>query len=241
MIKKMKWIDLLSNLPVDEIRDSVFDDILSECDSLFSEKLSTSEEITYENESLQIAYSTMFDSFFESDETKNIWAELPIFVSSFKEKDERIFYELNVRLFQYLGFYKRILIDDGVARKVLTHRTYSGSGTSDGTYKDYESETPQIQLTNFDDAINYASRLGKNVDSRSTSKEGESDYELKSFNWDEALKNMKMVFYNDLIRYINSIPLLVYNYYSLEQIPVIESVKQYFEQMKVLREMYARR
>ena len=236
-VMKMKWIKLLDSKR-QFIDYAEFESLLKECDDLFNKKLQGDGESVYSFTSLADAYDNMWAFFFDSDEENNIWSDLDIFVSSFKKEDIRIFMELRTRLLQYLGFYKKILSDDGVARKMVTHRTYSGSGSSEGVYKNYYSETPQVNLTNFDDAINYASNLEKNEDGRSTSKEGESDYELKSFNWDEALKNMKMVFYNDLIRYINSIPLLVYNYYALEQYPVGYSIEKYFE---TLKDLYARR
>ena len=236
MVKKMKWINLMDSRTL-EISPNVFNDLLNECDELFSEKLST-DEVTYEETTLHDAYGYVYNSFFDDDTEMNLWVEMDIFISSFKEHDQRIFHEIRMRLLQYLGFFKRVLTDDGVARKMVTHRAYSGSGSSDGSYKNYYSETPQIELTNFDDAIKYASNLEKNEDTRSTSKEGESDFELKSFNWDEALKNMKMVFYNDLIRYIHSLPLLVYEYYALDEYPVGYSIAEYFKTMK---DLYARR
>ena len=236
-VKKMKWIDLLGTNP-NLINPNTLQSLLEECDTLFNSKLQTEETTPYAYTSLYDAYDSMFNDYLSDDEVSNLWKDMDIFISSFKENDQRIYRELLVRLTQYLGFYKKVLIDDGVARKLVTHRTYSGTGSSDGSYKNYFSETPQIQLTNFDDAINYASNLEKNEDSRETSKEGESDYELKSFNWDEALKNMKMVFYNDLIRYINSIPLLVYNYFALDEYPVGYSVVEYF---KTLKDLYAHR
>lgn len=236
MVKKTKWINLM-DARTSQIEPIIFQDLLEECDSLFSEKIS-SDEHTYEYTGLFDTYKLVYDSFFDNDTTKNIWKDMDIFLSSFKENDRRIFHEIHMRMIQYLGFYKKILTDDGVARKMVTHRNYSGTGTSSGDYKNYYSETPQIELTNFDDAIKYASTLEKNEDSRDTSKEGESDFELKSFNWDEALKNMKMVFYNDLIRYINSLPLLVYDYYALDEYPVGYSIAEYFKTMK---DLYARR
>lgn len=237
MVKKMKWINLMDARTL-EIKPDVFDDLLNQCDSLFSEKLTATGEVQYDESMLHDSYHYVYDSFFDDDTTNNIWKDMDIFLSSFKEKDKRIFNEIRLRLFQYLGFFKKVLTDDGVARKMVTHRNYSGTGTSSGDYKNYYSETPQIELTNFDDAIKYASTLEKNEDSRDTSKEGESDFELKSFNWDEALKNMKMVFYNDLIRYINSLPLLVYDYYALDEYPVGYSIAEYFKTMK---DLYARR
>lgn len=236
-VMKMKWIRLLDGKR-EYLDYNYYETLLQECDTLFNEKLQGDGETAYSFTSLADAFSDIYALFLDNDEANNIWADLDIFVSSFKRYDLRIMHELRVRLLQYLGFYKKILTDDGVARKMVTHRNYSGTGTSSGDYKNYYSETPQIELTNFDDAIKYASTLEKNEDTRDTSKEGESDFELKSFNWDEALKNMKMVFYNDLIRYINSIPLLVYDYYALDEYPVGYSIAEYFKTMK---DLYARR
>ena len=244
-VMKMKWIELcnypnikhdLTNL----IRTSYLE-LAQEIDNLLAEK------ILDEEEELPLGFYTIssalgdISSYFDEFESDNTWADLTIFVSSHKIKTKRILQELSNRLLQYLGFYRRILLDDGVARKLVTHRTYSGSGESSGEYKNYESETPQVELTNFDEAIKYASTLEKNEDTRSNSKEGESNFELKSFNWEEALRNMKMVFYNDLVRYIVSIPFLVYDYYSLEQYPVQESIKGYFDYLHSLRDIYAHR
>lgn len=233
-VLKVKWSDIQGYFPFDDyLGYSIFQELLEEVDEEFIDKIGE-----FNFEPLASTYSEMADDYLANPNT-SLWKDMPIFVSSYKVHDARILNELQSRLLQYIGFYRRILIDDGVARKLVTHRTFSGSGSSSGTYKNYESDTPQMNLTNFDDAIDYATRLEKNTDSRSSSKEGETDYELKSFNWDEALKNMKMVFYNDLVRYINSIPVLIYNYYALDQYPVTESVKEYINYLKTLRDIYA--
>lgn len=168
--------------------------------------------------------------------TNSAWKDMPIYMSSYKWEDERIFTSLYSKLIEYLGFYNRILTDSGVAKKIVTHRTYSASASSSGESKDYDSETPQANLDNFDDAIKYASRLGKSEDSASKENEGESDFTLTQTNYDESLKNLKIIFYNDLVGYILRIPEIIYDYYSLDTMPVNELVKEY---NAYIREMYA--
>lgn len=232
-VLKLKWIDLC----IENDFGSIFDDMsgeLEDVDELFAEKFGEDSSPL----GLSALYETVLYSYLlQHHEHINLWKDMPIYVSSYKRNDLRVVNEISRRLWEYLGFYKKILTDDGVARKVITHRTFANNGSSSGNYKNYESDTPQTQLTNFDDAIDYASRLEKNEDSRETSKAGVTDYDLKSFNWDEALKNLKMVFYNDLCRYINSIPVLLYNYYALDEYPVSESIKEYFHTLKTIRDL----
>ena len=209
-------------------------DLAEELDEKVSSKIVS--EDTYTVTSIKDALDSL-EEYLKDDEQDNVWRDMTIFMSSFKFRTHRIVDELLNRLIQYMSFYNRMLEDDGVARKLVTHRDYSSTGQSSGEYKNYESETPQVQLTNFDDAIKYASNLEKNEDLRNTQKWGGSDFELKSFNWDEALRNMKMVFYNDLVNYVLSVPVLVYNYYALDQYPVQESVIEYINYMKNLRDM----
>lgn len=234
-VLKKKWIELVSGIDFSEyLHPSTFKPLLDSVDEKFSEKLDL--ESSYEL--LYNAYLDVYDNYL-SETDGNLWKDMPIFISSYKLLDIRILEELRIRLVQYLGFYQKILVDEGVARKLVTHRTFAGNGTSTGNYKNYESDTPQINLTNFDEGIEYATRLEKNDDTRTTNKAGVTDYELKSFNWDEALKNLKMLYYNDLIRYINSIPVLIYNYYALDQYPVCQTVKEYFDYIKTVRGWYA--
>lgn len=231
-VLKITWNDFITE-HVSALSDMCLPlyNLLEEVDDLFFSKISEGTSPHYLKESLPYISEKFFTP------NLSIWDKMPIFVSSYKFEDKRFINELSVRLLQYIAFYKKILTDDGVARKLVSKRTYSSESDVTGDYKNYESETPQTNLTNFDDAIDYASRLEKNEDSRKTEKSGESDYELKSFNWDEALRNMKMVFYNDLVRYINSLPVLIYNYYALDEYPVGYSIEEYF---KTLKDLYAR-
>ena len=241
MILKMKWNEVCTTWDTQFARlynSTLLQDLAEELDEKVSSKIVS--EDTYTVTSIKDALDSL-EEYLKDDEQDNVWRDMTIFMSSFKFRTHRIVDELLNRLIQYMSFYNRMLVDDGVARKLVTHRDYSSTGQSSGEYKNYESETPQVQLTNFDDAIKYASNLEKNEDLRNTQKWGGSDFELKSFNWDEALRNMKMVFYNDLVNYVLSVPVLVYNYYALDQYPVQESVIEYINYMKNLRDIYARR
>ena len=240
MILKMKWNEVCTTWDTQFARlynSTLLQDLAEELDGKVSSKIVS--EDTYTVTSIKDALDSL-EEYLKDDEVDNVWRDMTIFMSSFKFRTHRIVDELLNRLIQYMSFYNRMLEDDGVARKLVTHRDYSSTGQSSGEYKNYESETPQVQLTNFDDAIKYASNLEKNEDLRNTQKWGGSDFELKSFNWDEALRNMKMVFYNDLVNYVLSVPVLVYNYYALDQYPVQESVIEYINYMKNLRDIYAR-
>lgn len=166
----------------------------------------------------------------------NIWLEMPIWMSSYRYNDSRIFTLLYTKLIEYLGFYNRILTDEGVAKKLVTHRTFEASSDSSGSSKDYDSETPQIQLTNFDEAINYASRLGKTEDSATKDTDGSTDFELSKVEYDEALKNLKLTFYDELVEYMLRLPEIVYNYYCLDTMPVTDLVKEYHNYLKDLYE-----
>ena len=240
-ILKKKWIDLCDD-KVTELQafynSTLLENLATQIDTKISSKIVITPSVSVTP--VKDAFDSL-EEYFTDDENDNVWADLPLFTSSFKYKTKRILDEIYNRMIQYMSFYLRILEDDGVARKLVTHRDYSSTGQSSGEYKNYESETPQVELTNFDDAIKYASNLEKNEDLRNTQKWGGSNFELKSFNWDEALRNMKMVFYNDLVNYILSLPILVYNYYALDEYPIQESVVQYFKYLKDLKDIYAHR
>jgi len=180
----------------------------------------------------------------------SLWDDMVLFVSSFKESDIRVFYEIRNNLFEYLGFYKKMLTNDGVARKIANHREYSDSRDSDGKNQGLNSVTPQntalynsttqkIDNALFEQAIaDYASDISQDASVKHDEGEGESDSETSGYSWEEALKNVRLTFHNELTKYISSIPYLIYQYYSLETMPFPEIVKQYYDNIKGLFESY---
>lgn len=242
-VLKKTWKELLTNVGEWEL---IFEDnetipaqliakIDSEIKSLYP-KVDDGQggEIELSPNYLSKAFNKVFLMFQPDD--NNIWKDMPIWVSSYKYNDSRIYIMLYTKLIEYLGFYNRILTDEGVAKKLVTHRTFEASSDSSGSSKDYDSETPQIQLTNFDEAINYASRLGKTEDSATKDTDGSTDFELSKVEYDEALKNLKLTFYDELVEYMLRLPEIVYNYYCLDTMPVTDLVKEYHNYLKDLYE-----
>lgn len=239
-VMKKTWIQILENKPTLSLTefDSLFEDIDELLNSMVSEDLSIS--------LMKDIYDDVIEDYLSTDETKNVWKDLPIFVSSFKLRDKRIFNLIKLKILQYLGFYKRILSDGGVARTVLTHRSYTDNNESSGTNRSQYSETPQVDVNEgtiptFDETLDYLSNVSKNNDEIESERTGESDLSVTSKSWDEELKNLNMLFYNAICEYISKIPEIIYNYYSLDSYPVPELMCKSIEYYKALRDIYERR
>ena len=237
MILKKKWIELLQENNVGDysVNSLGIYALITEVDDLFT-KACNPDANNYNR--LKNIYDEITSHFLTNTEEDNYWADIPIFVSSYRFKDKRPFGELVLRLTQYLGFYKRVLTDKGLTRSVVTHREYSNQGESSGENKNFNSETPQITLDNFDDAIKYASNLAKNEDSTSSSNSGNSDLTVESKSWDEEEKNLKYIFYNDICDFMNKMPQWIYSQYALDSMPAYDIVKETFNYFK---DLYARR
>ena len=237
MILKKKWIELLqeNNIGDYSVNSAGIYALITEVDDLFTKQCNPDAN-NYNR--IKRLYDEITDHFLTNTEADNYWADMPIFVSSYNFKNKTPFGELVLRITQYLGFYKKILTDKGLARSVVTHREYSNTGESDGNNKNYNSETPQINLDNFDDAIKYASNLSKNEDHTESSTSGDSDLTVSSKSWDEEEKNLKYIFYNDLCDFIRKMPQWVYSQYSLDSMPAYDIVKETFNYFK---DIYERR
>lgn len=237
MILKKKWIELMTenNTGNYALNQTGLVNLIHEVDQLFSESYKDGETITNDNRLYNI-YNEITSHFTTVTEADNYWKDLPIFVSSYNWRDKSVFGETVLRLTQYLGFYKKILTDKGIARSVVTHREYSNEGESDGTNRGYNSETPRITLDNFDDAIKYASNLQKNTDHTESSTSGDSDLTVSSKSWDEEEKNLKYMFYNDLCDFIRQIPMYIYSKYSLDSMPAMDIREEVFNYFKDLYE-----
>ncbi len=211
--------------------------LISEVDELFTKQYREVTGTDFDKRLLNI-YNEIVNNFMSKVEDDNLWADMPIYLSSYKFKDKSPFGEVVLRLTQYLGFYKKILTDKGLIRKVITHRDFQNFGHSEGESKGYNSDTPQTTLDNFEDSIKFASALNKNEDETDTNSHGLSNLTVDSNSWEEAEKNLKLIFYNDLVTYVRSIPRLIYREYSLDTMPADAIVEETF---KYFRDMYERR
>ncbi len=164
----------------------------------------------------------------------NLWADMDIFLSSFKLKDKRICIAIKDNLIRYIRFLTKMITDEGLSRSMSIDRGFTNSLSSGTQDKNYYSETPSMQLDNFEEAIKYASNLSKNEGTTNTSQNGTSYERNNAKTWDEARKNLEYAFYNDLMQYIIKIPNELYMYYALDGRPVPELMKSMYDYMKTV-------
>ena len=178
-----------------------------------------------------------------------VWKDLKIFVSEFKETDERLPILMGQKLKEYLLFYYKILTDKGVQRALIYAKDYSNDGTASSNERNANSEVPQYtgaydsqhpeSDAKFDEAIyNYASNLGKNKADSTSHSEGDSTTTVSGTTWEEAKKNLQMVYFNELKDYLYSIPERIYSWYSIDCLPAPELYRQFVENMKNAIDMY---
>lgn len=240
MVIKKKWYELMNSVNRDgrlfkgDSQDGTYI-LLGEIDTLFQSQVGNSFTLKI---SLSNIYKNICESFlyYPLVSTRFIWKDLNIYMSSYDFADLSKINEIYLRLIQYAGFYKKILTDKGLLRKVTTHRDYRNAGHNESTNKNIYSETPQVSLQNFDDIINYISNANKVDDESDSTTYGDSDLTVDSASWEEAEKNLKHIFYNDLVSYISNIPYLLYREYSLDTTPYVDLQKEYYDYIKVLYE-----
>lgn len=154
-----------------------------------------------------------------------LWEDLPIYMSSYKVKDRKICTQIEDNLIRYLRFIQKMVTDEGLTRKMIVNRNFNNTNTSQNTDKNVFSETPQIELQDFEEAIAYASNVSRNENTGGSTQSGLSGETATNVNWEEQLKNIQFAFYNELVEYIVSIPSELYNYYCLDSRPITELVK----------------
>lgn len=179
------------------------------------------------------------------DIESNAWKDLNIYVSSYKRHDRRFILYLCNKLREYIGFYIKILSDEGLQRSLSYNKSYSNSGSSSMIDRGINSETPQNSLlydsqdpasdTKFDEAIaTYASNIDKNKSATSSSSEGESGTTATGVTWEEARKNVLLLFFNELKDFIMSIPERIYAWYSIDTMPFVDLHKEFIDYIKTL-------
>ena len=160
-----------------------------------------------------------------SENARGLWEDLPIFLSSYKLKDRRPSIQIKDNLIRYMKFLAKMIADEGLQRKMVVSRNFNNTNTSHNTDKNVYSETPQLELQDFEEAIQYASNVSRNDNEGGSTQAGLSGETATNVNWEESLKNLQFAFYNEIIDYIVAIPSELYNYYSLDSRPITELVK----------------
>lgn len=241
-IKKLKWKDLMTNInPMSEIIQ--FSDEIEGIDDLINENL-----INYGGQPLKEILLTLNTDILTNANT-GIWANLNIYVSSFKEKDKRFIYLVSAKLREYIAFYKKILDNNGVQRALLYSKTYANDGNADSSERGTNSVTPQNSSlydpahpesdSLFDQAIaDFASSIDKNKTASNSHSEGESSTNVTGVTWEEGKKNLQLMFYNELKEYLVSLPERIYSFYSIDTIPAPELTKHFINYLEQVREMF---
>ena len=230
---KKTWDEMLTeDNEISNIIDSTVITLGSDLDTAFNTKYGSSTKVAE-------ALTDMSNDYLKpanSQNARGLWEDLPIFLSSFKLKDRRPSLQVKDNLIRYLKFLTKMVTDEGITRKMVVARNFANNNSSSNTDKNVYSETPQLVLQDFEDAIQYASNVSRNENIGSSAQSGASGETANNVNWDEALKNLQFAFYNEIVDYIISIPSELYNYYALDSRPITELV---VARRKALRELYS--
>lgn len=219
----MTWNELLtkSNGLVDIIDSDLFD-IAHGLDVAFNEKY---EEETFIRDLLERVREDYFTA-------NGIWKDLPIWLSSFKENDRRFSFIIRDKLTRYMTFLTKMVIDEGLQRKLSIDKGFNNSASSGSRDKGYFSETPQMELDNFEEGIAYASNLSKNESTANSSQNGTSYTRESEATWKEQMENLRFAFYNELAEYIANIPNMAYSYFCLDGRPAGDIQIEYRKYLK---------
>lgn len=239
----MKWSELMTNLFPQRVKSS-----LTALESLIDDVNSAQVNL--------LGYSNLNALLYELEVVlcqkpleQSMWKDLLIYTSSYKDTDCRYVQLLIQKLYEYAGFYNKVLTDEGVQRHLVYAKDYSNQGQASSTERATDSVTPQNSNlyspvestadTLFDEAIaNFASGINKNKASSSSSSSGDSTTTVTGTTWEEQKKNLQMLFYNELCDYIMSIPERIYAYYSIDSVPVPELCKLFCQHMKEVMEIF---
>lgn len=250
-IKKITWNQLMTNLSNcgylfnDEETEGKKStgDIIEEIDELVNAQIDENYEqkpltnlVTYLQENVLVNTSD------------SIWDKMPLYTSTYIERDYRFIYLLKSKIREYLAFYKKILTDEGVQRHLVYDKEYENDGNSDNLERGINSNTPQNSSlydsehpesdAKFDQAIaDYASTIDKNKAHATSHTEGSSGTTVSGTTWEEGKKNIQMMFFNELKDYIFSIPERIYSFYSLETIPAPELTKKFIEHLYEVKDI----
>lgn len=233
MVKKIKWKTLMSQISASTILfttdfQSQIQDIDSKIDELIDENFGET--------NLEDLFNYLDTDVITAD-NDGIWADIDIYTSSWIEKDKRFIYLLANKLREYIAFYKKVLSDEGVQRHLVYSKEYENDGNSNNIDRNINSDVPQNSNlydsehpesnSLFDQAIaDYASSIAKNKADTTSHTQGTSGTTVSGTTWDEAKKNIQMMFYNELKDFIYSLPERIYSLYSLDTIPAPELIKK---------------
>lgn len=230
MIAKIKWNKFIKNNFTDYLTSlSQIKTLIQSVNTLYNTKYGVQ----------NIMYSSFVDFIDPLNVDNTDWRDMYLYLSTYKTSDKRgIEYALSYCL-NYLTFYKSILQSEGIKGTEKTHLEGTDDLTLGTSTNTFDSEVPQVP--NIDesviDAMNYLSSASKSVNSGTDNRELETDTETTRATWEEELKNKNMLFKDNLQLVLNNIPKMIYNYYSLDAIPVGEALDMFKDSFRKVEEL----
>ena len=165
------------------------------------------------------------------------WDKMDIYYSSFRDNDIRFLLKMFDKLNQYTSLFAKIQTDNGFTKRIVAGREYSNTSTGNATTNNVYSETPSIEIQDFEDAIKYASNVSRNGTEDRTEQWGGSTDTITGLTYEQAVENLNKVMLNELADYIAGMPNMVYRDYALESMPVSEFIRNYREYIKTVVEI----
>lgn len=242
-IKKMKWQELLTKILPSRVNSKIAD-----LETLIT-NVNAQQVVLVGYSNLLAIWNEVKIMLGKDEHIEPAWKDLIIFVSSYKENDCRFMQLLIQKLYEYAGFYSKILSDNGIQRHLVYEKEYSNEGSASSVERGTDSVTPQNSAlydsahpesdSLFDQAIaDYASSIDKNKASSNSESSGDSSTTVSGTTWEEGKKNLQLVFYNELCDYLMSIPERIYAYYSIDTVPVPELYKMFYKHVHEVMEMF---
>lgn len=169
----------------------------------------------------------------------SIYKDIKIMCLSQKYYRSDIFENISFNLNRYIGYLKKFITDNGFARKVIEKRTLKEDSTSDGTSRSYNSDTPQVSGVSDEtlDTLEFLSNATKDVDSASSNREGEYTREIDTISFKEQKENFAILYEEAILDYIFSIPMIVYDFYSMRHLPLSFTKERMLDYYKELKEL----
>ena len=242
-IKKMTWTELMQTIIPSRLSASI-----TNLTSLIGQ-VNTAQQTLIGSSNLSNVYNEMLILLCQNVNVDSAWKDLVIVGSDFKLNDCRYPQFLFQKAYEYAGFYKKILTDEGVQRALVYAKTYNNSGTASSTVRGANSNTPQNSMLYnateatanelFDQAIaDYATTIDRTKASSTSSSQGGSRTSVSGTTWEEGKKNLQMRFYSELVNFIATIPERIYSWYSLDTMPAPELMKNFCQYLDEVAEIF---
>ena len=230
MVQKKLWTELVTANDLNTLLDTGITNLAGQIDTLMNTKFGISTRLQ--------TYISYINTAFFSSEGNNQWSGLNIYISSYALGDKRFSYLLYDKLQKYLAFYIKFITNDGLAKTVTINRDYEDHAGASNHAENIHSETPQIELSNFEDGIKYASTLDKDTGGSTANSNGENSETRSEVTWNEAMSNLRTSLFNDLVDYVTRIPNMLFNHYSLDTMPFTEVIKATCQYVRNLSDIY---